>query len=192
MPDRLAASTVARETCRAELEALGAVFDTQPPVDDTDIADCGIAHPVMLSEIAPGVALAPPAPMRCETALALARWVEGFAKPAAERLGRGALTEIRQGTVYNCRSRSSDADTLSEHAFGNAVDIMSFGFAEGPEVKVQPREREGSMAEAFQDAVRATACLEFTTVLGPGSDAAHADHLHLDVKSRRGDFRLCQ
>ena len=192
MPERLAASEPERAACLSELEALGAVFETDAPIEESDRPDCGIRHPVTLSEVLPGVALTPPAPMRCETALALARWTRDFGEPAAERLGRGALTEIRQGTVYNCRSRSSDPNTMSEHAFGNAVDIMSFAFAEGDPVAVEPRERDGTMAEAFQDAVRASACLEFTTVLGPGSDAAHADHLHLDVKSRRGGFRLCQ
>ncbi|MEG4644742.1 extensin family protein [Paracoccus sp. APAP_BH8] len=28
--------------------------------------------------------------------------------------------------------------------------------------------------------------------LGPGANAAHVDHLHLDIKARRGGFRLCQ
>lgn len=192
MPERLAMEPEARESCLSALDALGADYETGAPVETAETAECGIVHPVTLTEIVPGVALSPPAPMRCETALALARWTRDFGQPAAERLGRGALTEIRQGTVYNCRGRSSDSDTMSEHAFGNAVDIMAFGFADGADVAVEPREREGTMAEAFQDAVRASACLEFTTVLGPGSDAAHADHLHLDVKSRRGGFRLCQ
>ncbi|WP_341212261.1 extensin family protein [uncultured Limimaricola sp.] len=193
MPERLAAPESDRAACRAALDELGAVWEEGTPLDDPDTADCGIVYPLTLSQIVPGVALSPPAPMRCETALALARWTTEFAQPAATRLGRGALTEVRQGTVYNCRRRNNDAEgVLSEHAFGNAVDIMSFGFAEGADVAVEPRERDGTMAEAFQDAVRASACLEFTTVLGPGSDAAHADHLHLDVKARRGGFRLCQ
>ena len=81
---------------------------------------------------------------------------------------------------------------LSEHAFGNAIDIMAFGFKDGSQIKVAPREREGSREESFQDAVRATACLHFTTVLGPGSDDAHSNHLHLDVIARSGGFRLCQ
>ncbi|SDE93400.1 extensin family protein [Limimaricola pyoseonensis] len=189
---QLAASEADRAACRAALDALGAVWEEVDPVTDPEVADCGIDHPLRLSAVRPGVALSPPAPMRCETALALARWSAGFIEPAAERLGRGALTAISHGTTYNCRGRSSDAGTLSEHAFGNAVDVMGFEFAEGAPVAVEPRERDGTMAEAFQDAVRATACLEFTTVLGPGTDAAHADHLHLDVKARNGGFRLCQ
>ena len=53
--------------------------------------------------------------------------------------------------------------------------------------------RAGESPEAlFQAAVRARACAYFTTVLGPGSDAAHADHLHLDVRERRPGVRICQ
>ncbi len=193
VPEQLAVTDAEFATCRTALDALGTTYEVVDPVANEKDADCGIQRPIEVTEIVPGVALIPSAPMRCDTALSLAEWVEGFAIPATERLERGALTEIRQGTGYLCRHRNNDpSEVLSEHAFGNAVDIMSFGFADGSDVAVQPREREGSLAEAFQDAVRATACLEFATVLGPGTDAAHADHLHLDVKQRNGGFRLCQ
>jgi hypothetical protein len=69
---------------------------------------------------------------------------------------------------------------------------MGFTFAEGPPIAVEPREAQGTMAEAFQDAVRASACLDFSTVLGPGSNASHADHLHLDVIERSRGYRLCE
>ena len=75
---------------------------------------------------------------------------------------------------------------------GNGIDITGFRFASGAPIPIQPRERDGGMAEAFQDTVRATACLHFTTVLGPGTDATHSDHLHLDVIARSSGFRLCQ
>ncbi|MGR3491611.1 MAG: extensin family protein [Shimia sp.] len=35
-------------------------------------------------------------------------------------------------------------------------------------------------------------CLSSPTVLGPGTDAALADHFHFDVKQRRGGYRICQ
>ncbi len=181
------------EACAMALDELGVGYRRAAEVSDPEDATCGIARPVTVSEIVPGVALLPEATLRCETALELAQWVASFAIPAASGLERGALTGIEQGTDYLCRRRNGDPEeVLSEHAFGNAIDIMAFRFGDGSTVKVQPREREGSMAEAFQDAARATACLGFTTVLGPGTDAAHADHLHLDVKARSGDFRLCQ
>lgn len=194
MPDRIAAEDEVLAACRADLRALGATFETVDPIADADDADCGIRSPVRLTGLPGGVSLEPAGEMRCETALALARWTEDYARPAADRLPeRGALTAIEQGSTYICRRRNNRAEgKLSEHSFGNAVDVMAFRFETGDPIPVQPREREGTMAEAFQDAVRATACLQFTTVLGPGSDASHNDHLHLDVKDRRGGFRLCQ
>ncbi|MBC7084727.1 MAG: extensin family protein, partial [Firmicutes bacterium] len=36
------------------------------------------------------------------------------------------------------------------------------------------------------------ACLYFTTVLSPGSDDAHKDHLHLDVIERKSGYRFCR
>ncbi|SDY86817.1 extensin family protein [Citreimonas salinaria] len=194
MPSRVAAEPEARAACRAELESLGVTFKQIDPIRDEGDADCGILAPLDVTGLPGGVALEPAGQMRCDTALSLARWIENHVLAAADRLPeRGKLTAIDQGGTYVCRRRNNLPEgELSEHAFGNAVDVMAFRFAEGDPIPVQPRERDGTMAEAFQDAVRATACLQFTTVLGPRSDASHADHLHLDVKDRRNAFRLCQ
>ena len=54
------------------------------------------------------------------------------------------------------------------------------------------RQDDGTAEAAFQRALNALACLYFTTVLSPGSDAAHQDHLHLDVIKRRSGFRYCR
>jgi hypothetical protein len=35
-------------------------------------------------------------------------------------------------------------------------------------------------------------CARFSTVLGPGSDWYHEDHIHLDLAQRRNDYRICQ
>ena len=37
-----------------------------------------------------------------------------------------------------------------------------------------------------------SACARFSTVLGPGSDWYHEDHIHLDLMERRGNYRICQ
>lgn len=191
VPDMLAEDDASFVGCQQELDALGTLYELAEPIEG-DLRDCGIARPIAVMEILPGVELNPDARMRCETALALAQWTADFVLPAARILPeRGKLTGIDHGSTYVCRARAGGGK-LSEHAFGNAIDVMGFRFADGPAVAVEPREKDGTPAEAFQDAVRATACLTFTTVLGPGSDAAHADHLHLDVKKRRGDFRICQ
>ncbi len=35
-------------------------------------------------------------------------------------------------------------------------------------------------------------CARFSTVLGPGSDWYHEDHIHLDLMERRGNYKICQ
>ena len=180
--------------CLEVLNGFGTVFTQVSPLSEDDDDDCGIAKPIEVTEILPGVALTPPATVRCETASALAGWVADVVQPAARQMGeRGEVVALDQGSGYICRRRNNAAEgKLSEHSFGNAIDIMAFRFAEGDPIAVEPREREGTLAEAFQRAVRAGSCLYFTTVLGPGTDAAHADHLHMDIKARNGGFRLCQ
>jgi hypothetical protein len=187
----LAETEAELSSCLAELDRLGVGYERAEPILDPGLPDCGIANPVMVTEVAPGVALEPPVTLRCEAALAAARWVADVALPLSAKLeGRGPLAAIDQGTSYLCRPRADGE--LSEHAFGNALDVMGFRFESGEPIPVQPRAGEGTLEEAFQRAVRAGACLDFTTVLGPGSDADHADHLHLDVSARDGGFRICE
>lgn len=178
--------------CLGRLETFGTVYERGRPVSEEGGA-CGIVNPVRVTEIVPGVTLSPPGIMRCATAAALAKWVSRFAVPASTLLpDRGRLTEVTQGSAYICRRIGNAAEgALSEHAFGNAVDVMTFRFASGPPIPVEPREREGTPAEAFQRTVRAAACLGFTTVLGPGEEE-HDNHLHLDIKARDSGYRLCQ
>ena len=182
-----------RKACLAALREIGAVFETTGPLVG-DRRDCGVPNPVAVAEILPGVALEPAGTMRCEAALALARWTRDWVVPAAERTGAlPALRGIDQGSTFVCRTVGRvEGGTFSQHAFGNAVDVMGFTFADGSRVSVAPRAGDGDLKEAFQRTVRAAACLEFTTVLGPGYDAAHVDHLHLDLAQRSSGYRLCE
>ena len=191
--DLLELDDTAYEACLIRLTAAGVAYEAATPiVPDTD-RDCGILRPLKVSAIG-SVAIEPPAILRCPTAEALATWTADFVLPASARLAeRGALATIENGSGYICRRRNGSPDgKLSEHAFGNAFDVMGFGFADGTRIAIEPREAEGSMEEAFQDAVRASACLEFSTVLGPGSNEFHDDHLHLDIVARSSGYRLCE
>jgi hypothetical protein len=190
MREVLAETPEELSACLAELDRLGVAYEPAEPVTDPANPDCGIANPVTVSALAPGVALEPPSQMRCATAQAGARWIADVVQPLAQKLGRGEVVAVDQGTAYLCRPRADGE--MSEHAWGNALDVMGFRFSEGEPIPVQPRAGDGTLEEAFQRAVRAGACLDFPTVLGPGSDADHADHLHLDLKARDGDFRICE
>jgi len=177
-------------SCLATLDAVGTRYERLDPVEEEAQPGCGIVNPIRVTEIVPGVALEPPPVLRCATALAATHWVTDVVLPLGKKLtDRGALVTIDQGTAYLCRPRSDNEP--SEHAIGNALDVIGFRFASGEPIPVQSRDGDGTLEEAFQKAVRAGACLVFSTVLGPGSDAEHADHLHLDVKEREGGFRIC-
>lgn len=178
------------------LSYLGTVYRTPPAMTDPDQPDCGIARPIEVTEILPGLTLDGGAVMRCDAARALGFWARDFLRPAAATLpGAPRLIGLQLGTTYDCRRRigtGNDDPKLSEHGLGNAVDIAGFRLDDGTVLPVLPRRDNGDQAEAFQRAARGAACLFFTTVLGPGTNAAHDDHLHLDVAQRRGGWRLCQ
>jgi hypothetical protein len=128
--------------------------------------------------------------MTCPLAEALARWTVDHVRPEAERHLGSAPRAVSIGTSYQCRDQRSGAK-LSEHAFANALDITGFTFPDKPAVSVTAR--SGDTPEgAFQAAIRAAACGLFTTVLGPGSDEDHSDHLHVDLRGRRNGYRICQ
>ena len=173
--------------CLERLTGLGLRFETRPPVRDNQ---CGIDNPVLVSALPNAVAVVPESLMACPVAESIARWVNDAVAPEAERQFQSPPTKLLIGTSYQCRDQRN-GEKLSEHAFGNGLDIMGFEFAKRSPVSIGGH-AEGSPEAAFQEAIRKAACPIFTTVLGPGSDAAHGEHLHLDLRQRKGDYRLCQ
>ncbi|PZU70817.1 MAG: extensin [Rhizobium sp.] len=159
----------------AALQACGAEFEPLEPVRDEE-QGCGIESPVELSVILPGIKLEPSGTMRCETALALSRWTKEMMVPAtALAFPDRKVTTIANASTYICRNRNSaENGKISEHAKG------------------KPRGEDGTPEGAFQRTITAAACLFFRTVLSPGSDATHQDHLHLDVLERKGGYLYCR
>ena len=173
--------------CRVRLTRLGVRFEALPAIVD---GQCGTPLPLKLTGLA-DIALPQSVTVNCAAAEALARWSTEV-QAAAERELKQPLTAIAIGTSYECRGQNHDVEAkLSEHAFANGVDVMSFSFAGRPAIAVGPM-ADGSAEGRFLDAVRARACGFFRTVLGPGSNAAHANHLHLDERERNAGHRLCQ
>ncbi|WP_377274786.1 extensin family protein [Rhizobium sp. R86522] len=179
--------------CLADLKAIGARFETDKAIDDAD--GCGIAAPITLTRPLPDVALEPEATLRCETALQLARMTRDMLKPAAEAAfpDKPKLAAIRHASGYVCRNRNSvETGKVSEHAYGNAIDIAGLRFGNDDMAVMIASQDNGTAEAAFQRAFNAIACLYFTTVLSPGSDATHQDHMHLDVVKRKSGFRYCR
>jgi hypothetical protein len=131
----------------------------------------------------------------CRLAERLADWIGNVVEPLARaHLGSG-LVAIETGPGYACRKRNNQASgKISEHAKGNALDIAAVSLRDGRRIAVRPGNLPAPAVIGFLTAVRTTACGYFMTVLGPGSDAAHAEHLHLDLgpSSRSPYYRICQ
>ncbi|PWW00495.1 hypothetical protein DFR52_103702 [Hoeflea marina] len=203
MADKLADAPEATDNpaCEALLKEFGVTYDKLDPIRGD--GGCSIPEPYRIIEIAPGVSVEPATQLRCEAVLALARWTRAMVLPGVEALsvpgydGKAPpvakLKAIRQASTYACRLRNNlSSGKVSEHAVGSAIDIAAFVFEGRDDIKMLPRAGDGTREEAFQRTMRASACLYFTTVLGPGSDSTHMDHMHLDLAERRGGFRLCQ
>lgn len=174
--------------CLRRLERLGARFEPAAPLAN---GQCSAPRPLTVTALADGIALEPAATLTCGAAEALARWTTEVQVAAQKELGEG-LTRLSLGGTYVCRGQNHDTDAkLSEHSFANAIDVMGYGFARRAPLKVTEA-ASGTPEAAFLAATRASACRFFRTVLGPGSDAAHGNHLHLDERERNAGHRLCQ
>ncbi|TNC07265.1 extensin [Methylobacterium terricola] len=174
--------------CLRRLERLGAKAE---PVAALADGMCGAAKPLRVTELPDGVGLAPAATLTCTAAEALVRWSTEVRVIAERSLGK-APQRFQIGGSYECRGQNHDPSAkLSEHSYANGVDVMGFAFDGRAPIAVGTT-REGTPEAAFEAAIRARACGFFRTVLGPGSDAAHANHLHLDERERPAGHRLCQ
>lgn len=179
------------KACLTQLTAIGATFKDIPRIDDSN--GCGIDKPIALAEPLPGIQMKPQGTTRCETALALAHWMKESVIPSAATLkDNGRIVTVNQASTYICRLRNNaTTGKISEHARGNAVDIAGFTFENGKTIGIEPRREDPTLTGAFQRTASASACLYFSTVLDPDSDAAHETHFHLDVLKRNSGFRYC-
>jgi hypothetical protein len=130
-----------------------------------------------------------PAPvLRCEFAESVAAWLRDEAAPRVDKLG-APLRTVETFDDFECRGRNRAAGAkLSEHGKGNAVDVRSFVLADGRSIGLT----DISVAKDFREEIRDSACHRFTTVLGPGADAQHESHIHLDLIERAQGYRMCQ
>ena len=139
--------------------------------------------------------LKPEAVMGCPMTAWTEDWVAGSVQPAAFAWFGQGVAELRIGGAYACRRRNHNPRAkLSEHAFGNAIDVMGFVLADGTLIRVASGWRGDPAEQGFLRDVLSGACTRFKTVLGPGSDALHADHFHLDLARHdaRGTKRYCK
>lgn len=183
----------AASACLAKLIADGATAEAAAPAS---AGECGVEAPVrLLSITAEGEAVSlPDHPLvACEFASVLADYVRLIVAPLGQATLRAKVAAIETGPGYDCRSQDRVAGAkISAHAKGLAVDFMAITLADKRRILV---ERQTSAEEAsYFRTIRTAACGWFTTVLGPGSDAFHANNMHLDIELHgpNTSYRICQ
>jgi hypothetical protein len=134
------------------------------------------------------VTVKPAAILRCTMASAIADWLRKDMVPLATSLGT-TIGELDNFDSFECRGRNRVAGALlSEHGKANALDVRGIKLANGQSIGLTDR----TMPREVRERVLHSVCTRFSTVLGPGSDWYHEDHIHLDLAQRRNDYRICQ
>lgn len=185
-----------RKRCSRLLEGLDITY--KPLASIGASGGCGAAAPVLITAIR-GTAIDPPAEATCELAEALHGWVVSSLQAAASAELKKDVAVISNASAYVCRRRNGQGSgKLSEHAKANALDMAWLRFSDGSSTTIKG-DWSGilgalglSAKSAFLARIRRDACAHFTTVLGPGSDSSHADHIHVDVARRKNGYRICQ
>ncbi len=134
------------------------------------------------------VAVKPAAILRCTMASAIADWIRTDMTQLARSLG-SVITGLDNFNSFECRGRNRIVGAgLSEHGRANALDVRSLTLANGRSIGLTDR----TVPRDVRESVLRSVCARFSTVLGPGSDWYHEDHIHLDLMERRNDYRICQ
>lgn len=183
--------------CAEALKKLGATFETAEAPKASN-AECRVEEPVHLATIIVArkggtetVTLVGRPLLSCSMALAVTAWVQDAVAPLARGHFDAPLTELSVGGGFECRQRNHQAGApRSEHSYARALDIMSFKI--GTRV-IKVEKTPPADAGAFIKAVHASGCGAFSTALGPEADAAHENHIHVDMQPRRSpSSKFCE
>lgn len=139
------------------------------------------------------VAIKPTATLACPIVSALEGWLTNSVQPAAQRWLGSPVAEIKQISAYSCRGMNGNPNAhISEHAFGNALDIAAFTLADGRRISVKDGWKGLPEEQGFLRDIQGAACQQFNTVLAPGSNVYHYDHIHVDLMRRSSGRVICQ
>ncbi len=175
--------------CIQELGFLGVSFTPVTMADDTPSGASGTCHvedPVLLHPPIHGVNLVyyngdptPNVRMSCEGAKALVQTLDDV---AAE-----GVVEVRHIGTYNCRVIAGTS-TLSQHSFGDAIDLYGFEFDDGSYYTlVDDWEHETTSFASpggewlYTAAHRWFDSYLWNIILTPNYNAAHDNHFHVDL-----------
>ena len=177
-------------TPRETLQCFGDLSREQvrySPLPDRDFGSgCIVTGAVQLLDI--GVPVSGLKSMRCPLARSFVGWLRFAVAPAAKQILGSEVVRVESFGTYACRAIvGSNSGRMSEHGLGNAVDIGGFVLADGRKIRVLGGWRsEDPAVREFFEVIHRSACRRFRTVLSPDYNAAHYNHLHLDMG--RGPF----
>lgn len=174
-----------RPEARQCLSMLGATHANFTPLPDEYYgAGCSTLNTVHLASLRSdetNLGLSNLGPVTCPLAEAFAGWARFGVDRAAQQILGSALVRIETMGSYNCRNVAGSG-RRSAHATASAIDVSGFVLADGRRITVSGDWNRGSPAERrFLTVIHTSACKRFGTVLGPAYNAAHHDHLHLEL-----------
>ena len=195
-PQRPAWRATAENACVAQKRVEPSAYvQFAPEIDGPGI--CGMTRPLKVTALQGGaVAFNARATLDCPMVAELDQWLVDIVQPSAMARFGQPVAQISSMGSYACRGMNAQAGApLSEHSFGNALDIGGFVLADGREISIVRDWTHGDQqTKDFLAEVHGGSCRHFTTVLSPGSNAFHYNHIHVDLAmhGRNGDRRICK
>jgi hypothetical protein len=181
--------------CGDELTRAGVTFRAgEIPLQQnkTGAFRCGANDAVIYQQGPSGLSISPPALMTCRMALAFVRLEALMQKVATQELG-STIQRIHQVGTYSCR-KMVRFDFVSEHSYGNAIDVGSFTLEDGRSVSVVKHfgKLDAEPPDARARFLRTIGNAAFdenivSVSLGPYWDTLHHDHFHFDMARYRVD-----
>jgi len=189
-PAEQPASPPPPSACRLALTDAIAIAPSIPDIKGP--GDCGGEDLVRLEAVVlpdkRRVSLKPAATFRCPMATAVADWIRTDMAPLAASRG-SVISDLDNFDSFDCRGRNGVTGAkLSEHGHANALDVRGLKLANGQSISLTDR----TVSRELRESVLHSVCARFSTVLGPGSDGYHEEHIHLDLMERHNNYKICQ
>ena len=189
-PAEQAASPPPPSACRLALTDAIAIAPSIPDIKGP--GECGAEDVVRLEAVVlpdkRRVSVKPAAILRCAMASEIANWIRIDLAPLAASLG-SVISDLDNLDSFECRGRNGIAGAkMSEHGRANALDVHDLRLANGQSISFTDR----TVSREVRENVLHSMCKRFTTVLGPGSDGYHEEHIHLDLMERHNNYKICQ
>ncbi len=182
--------------CPSRLGAANVVVERTSIAPQPD-PQCTVVDAVRLTALRLGdgaVVTFPDRPtIACTTASTFSAFVRDLLSPLAKGTYGSVVDTVWTGPGLDCRTRDRiPGAKLSAHGQGLAVDIAQLRLQDGRKIEVGRPKSE--VDRAFETAALAGGCGYFHTALGPGADAFHETHWHLDLIPRgaKSDSKFCE